>query len=107
MHTTFHLGAFTGSGKLAAYIELVRMGELGIINRILGHKDHLPNGVMNGLVHFMVTWSLQTASLQTASLQTASIREVNYLTLNSATMELDRFKRSVGFVPKTLTLRQS
>lgn len=86
-----HTDVFVGGlkdGKLMAYCWLVLCGEAAIINRIIGHRDALPDGVMNGLVAALV-----------AACQGRSVRWINYLTIESATEGLSAFKRHVGFRP--------
>ncbi len=39
-------GVFTADGVLVGYILLAEQGEVGTLDRILGHADHLANGVM-------------------------------------------------------------
>lgn len=47
-------GAFTSSGKLIAYIQLLQINSMLVINKILGHNDFLKNGVMYLIVAELV-----------------------------------------------------
>jgi hypothetical protein len=93
-HRSLYLGAFR-EGRLLAYARLVLLNELAALDRIIGHADALPHGVMNGLVR----------ELADVSVRTGFVRAINYLTLRSSTMALDRFKSSVGFAPYAAFLR--
>lgn len=95
-HHTIFYGAFALDDKLRAYCQLVQCGELGIISRILGHGDCLPDGVMNGLVFNMVTFC-----------RLIGIPWINYLTMESATDGIERFKRSMAFKPVAATFTTS
>lgn len=39
-------GVFSSDGRLRAYIHVEHMGEICVICRLLGHKDHLNDGIM-------------------------------------------------------------
>ena len=93
LHRIVSLGAFR-EGRLRAYVRLIVLNELAIVNQFLGHGDDLPNGVMNGLVEAIVAFALEDGH----------VKAVNYLTLHSATDSLDRFKRSVGFSERVALL---
>jgi hypothetical protein len=88
-HHKVYMGAFA-EGHLWGYCQLVTVGDLAIVNRFLGHAERLPDGIMNGLV----------AALVAHCREHTVVRAINYLTLHSSTVELDRFKRSVGFRPR-------
>ncbi len=94
-HQIRNYGGFKG-GHLVAYCCLHFCGDLAIINQILGHGDHLPFGVMNGLVDFMVQDCLRETSA----------KYVNYLTMRSATSGLSSFKKHVGFRDRVVLLRK-
>lgn len=85
-HRIDNFGCFLGD-TLVAYCNLVTIGELAVINRIIGHGEHLKNGVMNLLVKGMVEWAIG---------RYPAVRAFDYLTLDGRS-GLDRFKRSVGF----------
>jgi hypothetical protein len=93
LHNVVWLGAFRDD-RLRAYVRLVELNELAVVDQFLGHGDDLHFGVMNGLVHHMVEHVLATGR----------IRAVDYLTLHSSTRSLDRFKRSVGFEERVALL---
>jgi hypothetical protein len=94
-HAQVYLGVFTGSGKLVAYCWLVLCGEIGILNRVIGHSDHLRFGVMNLLFGGIV----RHCSLY------GSTKYINYRTMESATEGLQAFKKHVGFKPTRLIVR--
>jgi hypothetical protein len=41
-------------GKLYAYLHLWICGDFGITKHIIGHAEHLPRGIMNGLISHVV-----------------------------------------------------
>jgi hypothetical protein len=84
-HGTFYVGG-AKDGRLLAYCFLSISGELAIVNRILGHGSALPDGVMNGLVNNLVTVAREHGA-----------KWLNYLTIESRTEGLMRFKKNVGF----------
>ncbi|MFI5013588.1 MAG: hypothetical protein ACHQAY_14705 [Hyphomicrobiales bacterium] len=81
-----YYGAFK-DGRLYAYIVLVVFGHFATINTILGHGDHLKDGIMNGLIDFLARDLVRDGK----------VRYVNYLTLKGGREGLDSFKRRVGF----------
>lgn len=76
-------------GKLAGYIWAIRSGELLVINRIMGHKNHLDQGIMYALVLHLVELAFCMES----------IRYVMYDTLLNASDGLKMFKKRTGFMP--------
>jgi hypothetical protein len=76
-------------GKLAGYIWAIRSGELLVINRIMGHKNHLDQGIMYALVLYVVELAFGMDS----------IRFVMYDTLLNASEGLKMFKKRTGFMP--------
>lgn len=93
LHSVTWLGAFRDD-RLRAYVRLVGLGELGVVDAFLGHGDDLHYGVMNGLVHHMVEHVLDAGH----------IKAIDYLTLHSSTDTLDGFKRRVGFEERAVLL---
>lgn len=87
VHNEIWLGAFDSKDKLRAYSHLAIIGELAIINRIIGHGDYLKFGVMNGLVDRMVSLLDEESNA----------KWINYLDLINCGEGLRRFKKSVGF----------
>lgn len=83
--------------KLIAYTTIFFYGELGQVNHILGHADHLQEGVMNLLVSEMVREIIE---------QTPWMRAINYLYphLKSANAGIGLFKRSIGFLPERVLI---
>lgn len=94
-HGNYFFGGFSNK-KLIAYCWLVKCGQLGIINRIMGHGDYLTYGVMNGLINGLVHSKL-----------TYGLRYINYLHVHPTNGGLDRFKRSVGFKPISETITKN
>ena len=86
-HHSVSIGVFL-EDTLVAYVLMPIVGELAVVNRILGHGEHLNQGVMNLLVEGIVRYALDEAP---------NIKSVNYLTLRSSRAGIDRFKSSVGF----------
>jgi len=86
-HRYVHLGGFDDSHTLKAYCALAIVGEVAIINTILGHCDALPNGVMNGLIDYINSYLRRFSGVQ----------YLNYLDMINCGEGLSRFKRSVGF----------
>lgn len=95
IHRYTFIGGFNEDGVLRAYCALAILGDIAIINQILGHVDHLPNGIMNGLMAYMVAY-LQRSTKCTY---------INYLDLTSCSVGLAKFKLSVGFEPLVVTFK--
>jgi hypothetical protein len=74
--------------RLVGYCSLRIFGQVAQVNQILGHADHLHDGIMNLLVRQMVASLLADYPL---------VRAVNYLYPSDDS--LGRFKRNLGFHP--------
>jgi len=85
IHKYFRLGGFK-DGKLYAYCAVAVVNELAILNTIIGHADALTDGVMNGLINFLVKVCY-----------VERVRYLNYLTIENSGESLQGFKRRVGF----------
>jgi hypothetical protein len=87
-------------GRLVAYSTLYCYGELAQINHLLGHKEHLPEGVMNLLFSEMVGSIISKQPW---------IKAINYLYMGAvhADKGLGMFKRSMGFAPETVLTTHS
>lgn len=83
---------------LVAYLWVVRSGELAVLNRLLGHADHLNNGVMYHLVTGFVEQEFNSES---------SVKFVMYDTFFGATDGLKMFKQRCGFKPWRVKWKQS
>jgi hypothetical protein len=81
-HRDLWFGAFFPDGNLAAYCHLELVGDLAIINSILGHAE--APAAVNGLIAYMTTWMLHEGGTW-----------INYLHMTDNS--LGAFKRSVGF----------
>jgi hypothetical protein len=53
-HAIRTYGVLSGRGKLVAYLWLYRSGELALVSSILGHGEHLDDGIMHLLVQGVV-----------------------------------------------------
>lgn len=87
IHEQIYVGVFD-EHKLVAYCWLAICNDVAIINRILGHADHLKNGIMNLLFYGISSWC-----------QNKHVHWVNYRTMESTTNGLEKFKKHVGFKP--------
>jgi len=94
IHRERFYGVFL-AGKLIAYISLRSFGEMAQINHLLGHRDHMKNGVMNLAVFCMVRDLVDSKS---------AIKYVNYLYLGNQNSGTAIFKRGVGFHERTTIL---
>jgi len=82
--------------KLVAYCTLRCFGEIAQINHILGHKDHVQNGIMYLLMNGIVRW---------LSTNKPWLRAINYLYASDIHAGLGQFKYNLGFRPEqTLTV---
>jgi hypothetical protein len=85
-HRNDWLGVFR-DGKLYAYALIVQAGEMMLFSMILGHGDHMDDGIMNLLVYESVRMYRAESATQYA---------VYYLQ-DSGTEGLQFFKRKMGF----------
>jgi len=83
---------------LVAYLWVVRSGELALLNRLLGHADHLNNGVMYHLVCGFVEQEFNSDS---------PAKFVMYDTFFGASDGLKMFKQRCGFKPWRVKWKQS
>lgn len=85
-------GVFTKDGKLVAYVWTYVVGEMVLINRILGHHDFLKDNIMYSLMTNVVTVFIKQ-------------NEINYImydTFGKVENGLVMFKRRIGFKPYTV-----
>lgn len=98
---TYHGEDFYGIFKgdtLVAYATIFFYGELAQVNHILGHKEHLSEGVMNLLVRSLVGSIIE---------QRPWVKAINYLYRgNDMQNGLAMFKKSTGFQPENLVVTQ-
>ena len=99
----WHRETFYGifkDGELVAYATIYFYGELGQINHILGHKDHLGEGVMNLLVSEVVREIIEHRPW---------VKAINYLyyNVNKTDGGIGMFKKSIGFLPEKVVVTQS
>lgn len=98
----YHGDAFFGvfkEDRLVAYATIFFYGELGQVNHILGHKDHLNEGVMNLLVSSMVASIIAHRPW---------VRAINYLYReHDVQTGIGLFKKSMGFHPENVVVTQS
>jgi hypothetical protein len=92
LHGEDFFGVFK-DGRLVAYTTIFFYGELGQVNHILGHAEHLQEGVMNLLVSEMVREVIEHRSW---------VRAINYLYphVSKTNTGIGLFKRSIGFLPE-------
>lgn len=76
--------------ELVAYLWVINTGELAIVNRILGHAEHLEAGIM----YLMVT-----SYISTLFTRGGETKYVMYDTFFGATDGLKLFKKRCGFHP--------
>ncbi len=88
-HRNQYFGIFK-ENILVAYLWIVRSGEVVIMNRIMGHADHLKDGVMYLLVTAFVEQELNAGRTD---------QFIMYDTMFGATPGLRMFKERCGFVP--------
>jgi hypothetical protein len=82
-----HIGGFMND-VLIGYIELYIYSNFAMTNRVLGHKDYLNQGLMNGLFSYVIEFAIIHNRF----------RFLNYLTmLNKESDSLSGFKYRVGF----------
>jgi hypothetical protein len=86
--------------KLIAYSTIYFYGQLAQVNHILGHKDHLKEGVMNLLVSELVGNIITHRPW---------VRAINYLYPDVVRADggVGMFKKSIGFYPETVLVTQS
>ena len=92
LHTENFVGIFLGD-RLVSYITVLLFGELAQVNHILCHKEHATHGVMNLNVLHMVDELIT---------RHPHVRAVNYMYIAGHDSGIDRFRRSVGFSPRSL-----
>ena len=91
-------GAVTVDEKLVGYISLRRTGELAVYSMILGHADHLDNGVLVLLHHELVKWiGAQKDGL------CKGLRYLMYGGQQNGGKGLSQWKRRGGFTPHFVT----
>lgn len=98
-HRSIWIGARL-AGELRAYAHLIVVGELGVVNTILGEGAYLPKtGMMNALVAAIV-WRCR----QLGTPGQVPVRYLNYLTLDGPA-GLVHFKTSTGFRSTPVALK--
>jgi hypothetical protein len=85
-HRPAKFGVFL-EGKLVAYTFINHSGEMISFSTILGHGDHMDDGIMNLLVFEVVKWYQERSR----------IRYAMYFLNDSGTAGLQFFKRKMGF----------
>lgn len=79
-----YFGGFK-DGKLCAYFHCWSCGKFAIGKHIIGHVDHLPNGVMNGLL----AWTVKTC------IEQSNLKWITYGSWQESS--LGEFKKHAGF----------
>lgn len=88
-----YMGVFKGE-DLVGYLWLIVSGDVAVINRIMGHQDHLKEGIM----YFLVT---ETISRLIRNKENSI--HLMYDTYFGASDGLKMFKRRLGFKPYRVT----
>lgn len=81
------------SGAVQAYSDVVIMGQVAILSRILGHKEHLSQGVMYLLVDGIVSYLAEKRLVEGLP------KWIMYDTMLGASDSLRYFKERLGFKP--------
>lgn len=99
LHREEFFGVFKDD-RLIAYTTIFFYGELGQVNHILGHAEHLQEGVMNLLVSEMVREIIEDKPW---------VRAINYLYpyVGKTNGGLGLFKKNTGFFPEVVMVTQS
>lgn len=90
-------GDVTVNEKLVGYINLKRSGDIALYSMILGHGDHLRDGIMVLLHHDVVRWASENADGYATGL-----KYLMYGAVTSGGASLEQWKRWAGFVPREL-----
>jgi len=85
--------AVDADGRVRAYVDLITVGEVAIVSRILGHAQHLNNGIMYLLIEGIVAY------LITQKHETGLPLWLMYDTFFGAPEGLWYFKERLGFQP--------
>ena len=89
-------GIYSKEGKLVAYVWIYLVGEMVLINRILGHGDYLKDNVMYLLMTNVVSKFI-------------NVRQINFImydTFGKFENGLVMFKKRIGFKPFTVNFKQ-
>jgi hypothetical protein len=89
-------GIYSSDGKLVAYVWTYIVGEMVLINRILGHGDFLKDNIMYLLMTSVVSEFIQ-------------VKESNFImydTFGQVENGLVLFKKRIGFKPYTVNFKQ-
>ncbi|MCD0505615.1 hypothetical protein, partial [Bordetella petrii] len=95
-----HNGVLRTDRRLVAYVKLTRCGEVVHYLDLMGHKDHLPHGVMPLMHTSIVHWLLDAAEPHAAG-----VRAVWYGALEHGGTGLQTWKKRAGFEPARVMLR--
>ena len=95
-------GAVQVDERLVGYISLRRTGDIALYAQILGHGEHLDNGILALLHHEVVRWAGANMSGLTSGL-----KYLMYGGAQNGGAGLYRFKRQSGFTPHHVTVRTS
>jgi hypothetical protein len=90
------LGIYSKEGKLVAYVWTYVVGEMVLINRILGHGDYLKENVMYLLM----------ASVVSTFVNDNQINFIMYDTFGKFENGLVMFKKRIGFKPYTVNFKR-
>lgn len=88
-----HWGVIDGHGKLAACSWVASYNEVSIISMLMGHADHLNNGVMYQLVVHIIK---HAAEMKKSG---SPVKYIMYDSFFGATSGMIMFKQKLGFKP--------
>lgn len=92
-------GVFNPEGSLCAYIHPIECGEIVLLNRILGHAEHVNNGVMYFMLSALIDELTQKGTLNEQPDPRGRVRFIMYDTYFGAADGLKYFKERLGFKP--------
>jgi len=87
-------GEIVTNEKLVGYINLRRFGDIVLYSRIMGHQDHLGDGVMYHLHFDIVKWIFDPENTLTKD-----VKFIMYGGIGNGGPNLWQWKRTVGFKP--------
>lgn len=93
-------GVYSNEGILVAYIWTYVVGEMVLINRILGHKEHLKNNVM-----YLLITKVICVFIGQRNEHKDRINYIMYDTFGRRDNGLVLFKKRIGFKPYTVNFK--
>lgn len=93
-------GVFGENDQLVGYVWLIELGELTLMNRIMGHAGHLKNNIMYLMCVEMIEFLIAHRDPQ-------SVRFLMYDTFGLEKNGLTLFKKRLGFLSYNVKFKQS